>query len=126
MKKHRRLTILCLLSGCILIGCGRTGYEDFQDEDPDVRVEAIRKAAERKDAEAIAHLVERLEDSESQVRFFAFVALKRITGGRTMGWHYANPVEKRKAAVVRWRKWLKAGQPRDWPDSAERGEGPAK
>ncbi len=96
---------------CAVCGCGpwRSGddlYVALQDEDPAVRIEAGHRAGQVKDQAAVPYLVDRLTDSEKDVRFFAIIALQRITG-ETMGWRYYEPVAKRAEAVRRWREWLR-------------------
>jgi len=103
-----RLAILWLVWTCT---CGCDGgrgslYQKFQHEDPSVRISAIVQAERLGDAKAFPYLVDRLTDSEADVRFFAIVALKRITG-RGMGYRYYDSPAKRAEAVMRWRNWLK-------------------
>ena len=78
---------------------------------------------EDRDTDAMPGLVDCLEDREPEIRMLAFIALKKITGGRTMGWHYAAAPDIRAAAVKRWRAWLKAGMPKDWKDASGTGAG---
>ncbi len=66
---------------------------------------AIRAAAERGDRSAIPHIVDRLEDEDDGVRFFAVLALDRMTGKR-LGYDYAKPAAERAAAVERWRAYV--------------------
>ena len=117
------------LAGVVLAGCnggmvhslvpgGASAdalYRDLQDESPAVRVRAAKEAAARKDRAALPHLVDRLDDSESDVRFFSFLALKAIVDDAetvaAMGWHYADPPAQRQEGVRRWRRWLRAGGP---------------
>ncbi len=117
-RTMRTLTLLCgLWAAGTLAGCASgVNYDNFKSENPDVRIETIRDARGASDEESIPYLVDLLEDTESHVRFFAFGALKHITGGRTMGWHYSESSVERKADVVRWRKWLDANQPEGWGD----------
>jgi len=81
-------------------------YQRLQNEDPAVRIQAILRAGDAKDQKAVPYLVDRLTDSEADVRVFAIGALERITG-RTMGYHHYDPARQRLEAVARWRKWLK-------------------
>lgn len=118
-----------VLAGLVLAGCdgGRVRslisggasadalYRDLQDESPAVRVRAARAAAARKDTAALPYLVDRLDDSEPDVRFFSFLALKAIVDDEAtvaaMGWDYADPPARRQEGVRRWRRWLRAGGP---------------
>jgi len=89
-------------------GCTPSGgrlHDQFQHEDPAVRLEAVRTAGATRDAGHVPYLVDRLTDSETDVRFFAILALDRITGKR-MGYRYYETPEKRSRAVRRWRNWL--------------------
>ncbi len=104
-------------------GCvgGDTGlYQRFQDEDPSVRIEAAIEAAALGDAKALPYLVDRLEDSEPDVRFFSFQALKEMTG-KTMDWQYYDRPERRAIAVSKWRQWLRRRSGNDGPQSSDIG-----
>jgi hypothetical protein len=81
-------------------------YQRLVAEDPSVRLTAIVEAGERKDRRAVPLLVERLGDSDSDVRLVANVALEKITG-MTMGYECYEPEAKRQAAIERWRWWLR-------------------
>ena len=106
-----RLAISCAVIGfclCVTGGCGPSGrdmYAALQAENPSVRIQAIHRAGQTKDTSSLPYLVDRLSDSQSDVRFFAISALKRITG-EDMGWNYYDPPEKRAEAVGRWGKYL--------------------
>jgi hypothetical protein len=77
----------------------------LQNKDPSVRIDAIVEAARTRDQRALPLLVERLSDSEEDVRFFAGIALERVTG-QNMGWKFYDPPAQREQAVERWRAWL--------------------
>jgi hypothetical protein len=53
--------------------------------------------------------VDRLEDEDAAVRFFAIIALERITG-RRFGYEYSQPSRERAAAIVRWRDYVRKGE----------------
>ena len=102
--------LVCLLCG----GCNGGSqpgslYARLQDDDPSVRIEAVMEAAEKKDDKALPYLVDRLGDSESDVRFFAYMALKQLAGEvcESMQWRYYDPPAKRAEAQNRWRAWLR-------------------
>ena len=98
-----------LSAAACLAGCGPSGkglYPMFQDEDPSVRLQAILRAGDGKDPKVLPYLIDRLTDSESEVRFFAAVALKRLTG-KEMGYKSYGPSGRRAEAVRRWRDWLR-------------------
>ncbi|MCK4601773.1 MAG: HEAT repeat domain-containing protein [Phycisphaerae bacterium] len=110
VSKFRIILWLCLcLAAIAAAGCNSREqlYRQFQDEDPDIRLRAIRQAGELKDPKAVPYLVDRLTDSESDVRFFAILALEKVTG-RTMGYRYWDPPAKRAEAVQKWRDYLQA------------------
>jgi hypothetical protein len=78
---------------------------DFQHEDPKTRIAAIHKAGQDKLESAVPYLVDRLTDSEAEVRMFAIIALQKITG-LTHDFHHYDGPPARLEAVERWRKWL--------------------
>jgi len=57
------------------------------------------------DKRSVPFLVDRLTDSEAEVRMYAILALERVTG-RTFGYKYYERPELRELAVQRWRTWL--------------------
>lgn len=101
------LGIALLAPGCSLPGSSRNAR--LQDEDPSVRVTAAIEAGQAKDAQAVPLLVDRLGDSDADVRFFAIAALEKITG-QTMGYKVYEAPALRQQAIERWRQWL-AKQP---------------
>jgi hypothetical protein len=115
-----RVMILLLAPACA--GCGGQAPGDLparlQHEDPAVRIWAIKEAGQSGDPALVPLLVDRLTDSERDVRVFAAIALRKAVG-RTMGYrHYAGR-EEQNAAVERWRAWLAAGRPAGWPDGPD-------
>lgn len=50
-------------------------------------------------------LVARLEDDDDAVRFFAILALDRMTGTR-LGYSYHGPLDQRTRAVQAWHRYL--------------------
>ena len=106
--KHIVTHILWIvLSVCLLTGCAgnRDIAKDFQNEDPKVRISAIRRAGRDKLESSEPYLVDRLSDSEAEVRMFAIVALEKITG-ETHGYRHYDDSASRNVAIERWRKWL--------------------
>ena len=98
-------------------GCAATGYRaNIQAAYSYDRIVAIREAGERRDPLAIPLLVDRLEDEDSAVRFYAILALERITGDR-LGYHYEDSATERLVAVERWRNYAAGSK----PDSAALG-----
>jgi uncharacterized iron-regulated membrane protein len=106
------LALTALTGGCMTYEPEADGdlYARLQHEDPTIRAEAIRAAARQKDQQAVAYLVDRLTDTEAEVRLFALTALRKITG-RTMGYRYYDAPAERMEAVRRWRRWIEAGRP---------------
>ena len=96
----------------LLCGCtprGQELYVQFQHEDPAVRLQAVRRAGQLKDPKSIPYFIDRLTDSEREIRMFAIVALEKITG-QTMGYRHYGPRAERAEAVRRWRQWLERRQ----------------
>ena len=105
--------VLLAILALALAACGcqpQTIAQPLQSDNPQVRIDAAVEAGRTRDQAAVPYLVDRLNDSEPDVRFFSFIALKKITG-QTFGWNYASPPADRDAAVQRWRQWLKEGRP---------------
>ena len=95
----------------LAVGCAkpRLFRADIQSQKPGDRILAIRAAAQALDREAVPLLVDRLEDEDEAVRFYAILALDRITG-RRLGYDYAQPSWKRSQAVEQWRKFVRNGR----------------
>lgn len=90
---------------CSCAGAGPTLYQRLQDEDAKVRIAAVIEAGQAKDRKALSLLVERLDDSEKDVRLYAIIALERITG-QTLEYRYYDPPEVREQAVQQWRQYV--------------------
>jgi len=85
------------LGGCV------AGYPpELASPDPAARIRAIRQIAEKRDPRAVPLLVDRLEDEDEAVRFYAIAALVRITG-TDRGYKYYRTESERLEAVRRWR-----------------------
>ena len=96
-------------------GCGQPAppslsLADLESGDPAVRVQAIKWAGENGLQEAAPLLVDRLDEQDASIRFFAILALERLTG-QTLGYEYAGSASSRRQAVGRWREWLKQRGP---------------
>ena len=98
-----------LVQGCLL--GTKDLYQQFQHEDPSVRIEAVHRAGSSGDNKALPYLVDRLSDSEADVRFYAIIALEKLTGQRH-GYRSWAPAADREKAVMRWRSWLDERGPR--------------
>lgn len=119
-------TVRIALLGCLLLapwpwgGCapsaGGSFYSNIQSDDPQLRVEAIVEARGVKDPNMLPYLVDRLTDSESDVRLFTAAALKEITG-RSMGYEIYESPQRRAQEQQQWRQWLAAGRPASMPSS---------
>jgi len=90
-----------------LSGCASSSRlaDRLQSESVSERIRACIEAGEQRDTTVLPLLVERLEDDDADVRFFAILALKKITH-KDMGYHYYDDYKSRVQAVQRWRKWL--------------------
>ena len=101
------------------VGC-RLGVARYPEAltapDPKLRIRAIRAAGQRRDVQVVPLLVDRLEDEDEAVRFYAIQALERITG-MALGYLYYKPASHRGRAVDRWRRYLH--QTRSDPPAAE-------
>jgi hypothetical protein len=97
-----------LLGGGGLAGCAgiKPDRPDIQSDDANRRILAIRVAGQTKDRNAVPLLVDRLEDEDEAVRFFAILALERITGQR-FGYDYGRSSGDRAPAVQRWRDYVR-------------------
>ena len=72
----------------LLLATGQpTLQQRMQDEDPQVRVKAVVEAGQSHDKKMLGLMVERLNDSEDEVRFFTIMALQRMTG-QTMDYRF--------------------------------------
>lgn len=98
--------IACVVgpSGCAELGA-RPG---IQSAEPGQRILAIRAAGEARDTSSVPLLVDRLSDEDVAVRFYAILALDRITGTR-MGYDYGGTIAARREAIERWREAMNSG-----------------
>jgi hypothetical protein len=99
-----------------LLGCEAstpkvgTIAQRLQAEDPAVRIQAAVEAGNTSDKNVVPLLVDRLTDTDSDVRFYAGMALEKILGqdvSRDMGWVSYDPADERNKAVTRWRQWVR-------------------
>ena len=109
--------------GACLSGCAATldpasgdPAMDLSHRDPRIRVLASRQAVEDGRLDLAPRLVESLADEERSVRFFAAIALRKLSG-ESFGFSASDPTAKRQAAIERWRDWLASKTP-----SKARGE----
>ena len=100
-----------ILSGIVVVtlsSCSPVVRPNLNSADPQARINAIVQAANAGDQQAVPLLVDLLDDDDGAVRFFAVLALEKITGTRR-GYDYAAPAWRRAVAVRRWRDWLEEG-----------------
>lgn len=105
--------LVCAIGLVQFLGCAApsTPYpESLISERPAERIAAIKHAAEIGDQSVIAILVQRLEDPDEAVRFFAIIALEKLTGER-FGYEYFDSEVERARAVARWRRYVEEHQP---------------
>jgi hypothetical protein len=92
-----------------IIGCDSPkkigGLADLENPDPAVRIRAIKWAGENQVHQAVPLLVDRLQEQNRSVRFYAIMALSRITGN-DMGFNYKADPAARAEAVKKWRQSL--------------------
>lgn len=94
-------------SGCTAgIQTQGTVEQRLQAEDPAVRIVALKDAVRQNDTHAAPLIIDRLSDSESDVRFFAGIALTKLTG-EDFGWRAWDPPQQRQEAQNRWRQWAR-------------------
>lgn len=125
MSKHVTVAMLCgLASG--MVGCtastptGGTLQQRLQDENPSVRIDAIVQAAEQNDRTVLPLLVDRLNDSQRDVRFFAGLALEQMLGPqrwKRFGWVSWDPPAQREQAIEKLRNWLERQRAGDSADT---------
>jgi len=103
---------ILVVIGVVVAGCVAstpkigTIYQRLQNEDPAVRGAAILEAGNTKNTKTIPLLIDRLSDTESDVRMFAGIALRKITG-KDFGWQSWDSRIDRDKAIRRWRQWAK-------------------
>ena len=108
-------------------GCGpRVVSPQASLEAPDAadRIRAIKTLGEfgsGTDPTVVVALVDRLDDEDQGVRFFAIAQLDRMTG-RRFGYRAHDPARVRRIAVDRWRRYLETvggGAPAERSGSSE-------
>ncbi len=103
---HCLTALACLvLAGCAANRLKPVGISDLEHKDPARRIRAIKWAGENQVTEAIPLLIDRLEEQDQAVRFFAICALRKITG-EDYGYNYRLPPASCSQAIKRWRQSL--------------------
>lgn len=107
---HRRLLPAAAFAIGSMLSCGGAPRqaEALRSANPFERSVAAVRAAESGDAEAVATLVDLLEDRDPAVRMYAILALRRLTA-KDYGYRYYAELGERVRAVARWREALRQG-----------------
>jgi hypothetical protein len=101
LGRVRRLILICCplaVAGCL----GYPGPQSVENEDPAVKIPAIRRAVESNDRSVLPQLVKDLDSDDAAVRFAAINGLRRLTSGSIAYDWTEEDAGKRFAAVKRW------------------------
>jgi len=119
-KWYQRIVFVAVAAGCLaLCTCDapRGGMDRLESRDPGQRIASIVDLTNRaagtssastdrpQAADLIPRLVDRLEDEDEGVRFYAILGLEKLTG-RRLGYRYGDSADQRRAAVDRWRAFV--------------------
>lgn len=85
------------------------GRSDLQAVYPPDRAQAVVRAAEMRDRDAVHTLVSLLDDKDSGVRMYAILALRRMCD-EDFGYRYYAREDERAEAIGRWREALRTGE----------------
>jgi hypothetical protein len=107
----RRLPGVCLLAAA-MAGCASPPEKGVVDDNPSVRIRAIKRATEDKSIRIVKDLVDQLGDDDPAVRFYAIQGIIRITG-EDRGFRYYAPLNQRQQAVERWKQWVRENESDD-------------
>lgn len=102
---------LGMATGCFSTSSPPAGdpYYDLYSDDPVIRQNAIRIAAQQRDVQSIPHMIHNLRSSEQWVRFMSITGLLRILNSSdSRGFDFLGPASDREAAVKRWEQWYEA------------------
>ncbi|MEK6643824.1 MAG: HEAT repeat domain-containing protein [Planctomycetota bacterium] len=110
------VVLISLVANCTR---GAPWRASIQSNDVNERILAVREAAEKGDKASVPALVDRLEDEDEAVRFFAILSLEKITGSR-FGYDYGQPAWRRARSVEKWRLYVKDPQGAVAMDSQDR------
>lgn len=105
-RRHRwRLLAGPLTAALALPGCADPSAAiGFDEQAPDARLRAIRRAASDNDHSATPDLIRALESDDPAERLLAIRTLEKLTG-QTLGYDHAAPIEERRTATRRWADW---------------------
>ena len=110
MNRLRAIPNLAAVStvALALVGCqAPRGPISVDSDDPDLKVQAIKRDAALHDERHEPELVRDLNDPDPAVRFYAAAALHRLTGN-DFGYRYYDDDDARQPAVARWKAWVDA------------------
>lgn len=105
-------------------GCARAP-KGFDSPEPAARLDAITRAAERRDRASIPDLITLLGSDDPVVRLASIRTLELLTG-QTLGYDYAASPAERKDMVDDWVRWYRENHPgrpdpQPGPGTADRG-----
>jgi hypothetical protein len=100
-----KIGIMVLAAGWVG-GCYSPDPKSLSSDSAPSEIPAIKDAANRNDRGSIPRLVHDLDDKDPAIRFAAISALKRMNR-QDLGYRYYDREYDRRAAVERWRQWLK-------------------
>jgi HEAT repeat protein len=107
----------------LLSGCASPLRPNFNSPEAAERILAIERAARAGDQSALPLIVDRLEDEDDGVQFFAMLALEHLAGDRK-GLATGQTSAARAAAIGRWRAYVDRGAHKVTINRASRGGGP--
>ncbi|MGE5608728.1 MAG: hypothetical protein ACM359_05720 [Bacillota bacterium] len=109
--------VLLAVTGLWAGGCAGQYESPLSNTDPSVKIPAMKKAVQHKDATLATRrqLVTDLDSDDPAVRLYAIHALEGLTGQRLGYEHYLDR-DQRQPALNQWRQWL-AEQEADPPTS---------
>ncbi len=101
--------VLCV-TALFCCGCapdGQSARFRLESYDPAERIRAIRDVVKSGDDSLVPALVDRLDDDDAAVRFYAILALEKFTDTRR-GYSYSGSIAERSEAIDEWRAWLES------------------
>lgn len=135
-KWYQRIVFVAVAAGCLaLCTCDapRGGMDRLESRDPGQRIASIVDLTNRatqtslasmdrsQAADLIPRLVDRLEDEDEGVRFYAILGLEKLTGTR-LGYRYGDSADQRRTAVNRWRAFVAGAAEQGAPTSVRAEE----
>jgi hypothetical protein len=139
LRRTPAILLPCLVAAW-LIQCGCTAKDAspvgrLEARDASDRILAIVESTEQAQAAPVEPgaehrqpliplLVDRLDDEDEGVRFYAILALEKLTGTR-LGYDYAATAPERRMAVRRWREHVRSQDGRIARPGAPAGGAPA-